>query len=193
MRRLTSAFALVLLFAPLALCHEDHHHALTEEEVGSVHFTTATGKFSILHTFKGPDGVDPLGNLVHDPQGNLYGTTVNGGSLNFGTVYKIDKTGHHTVLHNFTGRADGKTPLSGVIRDAAGNLFGTTSDIVGRVYGTVFKLDPAGNLTVLHTFTGGSDGSQPTAGLVRDADGNLYGTTFQGGVFGWGTVFKLAP
>jgi uncharacterized repeat protein (TIGR03803 family) len=57
----------------------------------------------------------------------------------------------------------------------------------------VFKLDPTGVLTVLHIFTGGTDGSQPTAGLIRDADGNLYGTTFQGGAFGWGTVFKLTP
>jgi uncharacterized repeat protein (TIGR03803 family) len=57
----------------------------------------------------------------------------------------------------------------------------------------VFKLDSTGTLTVLHAFSGGADGSQPTAGLIRDVNGNLYGTTFQGGAFGWGTVFKLVP
>jgi uncharacterized repeat protein (TIGR03803 family) len=157
---------------------------------GTVYKLSATGRFSVLHTFTGPDGVDPLGTLVHDPQGALYGTTVNGGAFDFGTVYKLDKTGKQTVLHSFSGRADGKTPLSGVIRDAAGNLFGTTYDNIGRIYGTVFKLEPTGKLTELHGFTGFADGAYPFASLVPSGE-DLYGTTSGGGTYQYGTIFNL--
>jgi uncharacterized repeat protein (TIGR03803 family) len=85
-----------------------------------------------------------------------------------------------------------------VIRDAKGNLYGTTFQGAGlgcNDYGcgTVFELTTAGKFMVLHTFTGGSDGGNPAAGLVMDKAGNLYGTTYGGGVYGWGTVFKLTP
>jgi uncharacterized repeat protein (TIGR03803 family) len=109
-------------------------------------------------------------------------------------VFKIDKTGKHTVLHRFTGRADGKNPYAGLIRDAAGNLFGTTSGgfVDGAPpYGNVFKLDTTGKLTMLYKFKGGDDGAFPTGGVIRDASGNLYGVTDEGGAFGLGTVFKL--
>jgi uncharacterized repeat protein (TIGR03803 family) len=107
-----------------------------------------------------------------------------------------------TVLHSFTGGADGNQPM-GLVRDSAGNLYGTT--LYGGVgfcslsagCGTVFKLDAAGNHTVLHAFTGGVDGSLPWATLTRDSAGNLYGATLNGGahncdlLVGCGTVFKL--
>jgi uncharacterized repeat protein (TIGR03803 family) len=83
------------------------------------------------------------------------------------------------VLHAFTGGTDGGYPLGSLLRDAAGNLYGTTSD--GGVVGTVFKVDTSGKETVLYSFAGGSDGAFPQAGLVRDAAGNLYGTTAGGG------------
>lgn len=104
-------------------------------------------------------------------------------------VFKLDTDGNETVLHNFTG-LEGDTPLAGLIMDAAGNLYGTTSD-------NVFKLDPAGNLTVLHTFTGGADGGLPYAVLTMDSAGNLYGTASHGGNLndcsgeGCGLVFKI--
>ena len=137
--------------------------------------------------------------MIGDGAGNLYGATAAGGDLNLGTVFKLDKTGKETVLHTFTGGADGAQPAAGVIRDKAGNLYGTTA--FGGTCphfdgcGTVFKLDKTGKETVLYTFMDGGDGGFPEAGLVRDAAGNLYGTTSFGGIFtcsyGCGTVFKV--
>jgi len=103
----------------------------------------------------------------------------------------------YQVLYSFTGGADGGGPDSPFIMDTAGNLYGTTGrggDLscgISIGCGVVFKLDPSGIETVLHTFTGGADGSGPEAGLLRDAEGNLYGNASEGGAFGYGVVFKL--
>ncbi len=163
---------------------------------------------TVLHTFTGgADGANPMSELIRDSAGNLYGTTQNGGSTTFcggfgcGTVFKIDSHGNETVLYSFTGGADGTAPLGGVIRDAAGNLYGTTTGGGASGWGTVFKLDKNGNESTLYTFTGLADGGSPTGSLVRDAAGNLYGTTVGGGNFNCvqgfggscGTVFKLEP
>jgi uncharacterized repeat protein (TIGR03803 family) len=152
---------------------------------------------TVLHSFKGgTDGESPNGSVLRDTAGNLYGTTAQGGTFNFGTVFKLDTTSRETVLYSFTGGADGATPLAGLIRDADGNLYGTTEaggDLTcnsGIGCGTVFKLDTTGEETVLHSFTG-KDGTSPIAGVIRDAAGNFYGTTPQGGPFSSGTVFKL--
>jgi uncharacterized repeat protein (TIGR03803 family) len=114
-----------------------------------------------------------------------------------------------TLLHTFTGAPDGAVPIAGLVQDLAGNLYGTTQQggITGGLCansglngcGTVFKVDPSGNETVLYRFTGGTDGQFPSAGLVLDSAGNLYGTTQYGGPvtaacgIGCGTVFKLDP
>jgi uncharacterized repeat protein (TIGR03803 family) len=149
-----------------------------------------TGYVTVLHTFTGGlDGGNPAASLLRDAAGNLYGTTILGGTSNAGTVFKLDADGNETVLHSFNG-TDGESPYAGLIGDAAGNLYGTTL-YGGASYGTIFKLDAAGNETVLHSFTGAPDGAGPSAGLIRDAAGNLYGTTYLGGTYGWGTVFKL--
>jgi uncharacterized repeat protein (TIGR03803 family) len=153
---------------------------------GTVFKVDKTGKESVLHAFTGIDGESPYAVLIRDSVGNLYGTT----SLTKGTVFKLSKTGKVTVLYSFSGGAGGEMPYAGVIRDASGNLYGTTALGGGDDDGVVFKLDKAGNETVLHTFTG-TDGSSPQAPLVRDAAGNLYGTTTAGGAYDEGTVFKL--
>jgi len=173
---------------------------------GTVFRLNKAGKETVLHSFAGgtDDGSLPFGNLIRDAAGNLYGTTVSGGAGGVGIIFKLDTTGKETVLHAFAGE-DGANPSSGLVRDAAGNLYGTTqfggkSDCpFGGGCGVVFKLDQVGNETVLHSFTGGPDGGQPMSGLVRDAAGNLYGTTFLGGdpscpqssPFGCGTVFRV--
>jgi len=97
------------------------------------------------------------------------------------------------VLHSFTGGADGGNPVAGVISDSAGNLYGTTQKGGPANAGVVYKLDPAGNETVLYSFTGGVDGGTPDASVIRDPAGNLYGTTYSGGKESTGVVFKLAP
>jgi uncharacterized repeat protein (TIGR03803 family) len=177
---------------------------------GTVFKVDAAGNETVLHSFGRPgsdDGANPMAGLVRDAQGNLYGTTVNGGHC-CGTVFKVDSTGRETVLYNFTGGGDGQEPEAGLVLDAQGNLYGTTyyggdrTCNASRGCGTVFKLDATGNETVLHSFGsgGGGDGSLPNAGLVRDAQGNLYGTTYYGGVnrcyapnepYGCGTVFRV--
>jgi uncharacterized repeat protein (TIGR03803 family) len=149
--------------------------------------------FTDLYNFTGSsDGKNPYGSLVRDAAGNLYGTTAYGGSSNAGTVFKVDKSGAETLLYNFTGGADGGEPYAGLIRDASGNLYGTTYNGGLSGVGTVFKVDASGTETVLHSFaTGGQDGCNPGGGLVRDKAGNLYGTTTGCGSSGFGIVFKL--
>ena len=130
--------------------------------------------------------------MVRDGAGNLYGTTFYGGESDFGTVYKLDRNGAETVLHSFAGSPlDGQEPTAGLIRDAAGNFYGTTITGGASNLGTVYKLDTTGKETVLYSFTGRPDGKFPWAGLVRDAAGNLYSTASQGGASRYGTVFRL--
>jgi uncharacterized repeat protein (TIGR03803 family) len=160
---------------------------------GTVFKLDTTGKETVLHGFRGgtADGANPYSSLIRDAAGNFYGTTFGGGGSELGTVFKLDTTGKETVLHSFTGMPDGLGPYAGLLRDAAGNLYGTTNFGGGSNMGTVFKLDTTGSEIVLHSFTGMPDGTFPYAGLLRDAAGNLYGTTSYGGASGFGTVFKL--
>lgn len=163
---------------------------------GTVFKVDAAGKETVLHRFKGKDdGALPFGSLITDSAGTLYGTTSIFGQASSGTVFQLTRSGELTSLHSFTG-AQGESPLAGVIRDSTGNLIGTTTYGGASSFGTVFKLDAAGNEIVLHTFTGGSDGAYPYPGVIEDAAGNLYGTTFVGGGTGCGgsgcgTVFML--
>ena len=162
---------------------------------------------TVLHSFGGADGSHPTAGLIHDSAGNLYGTTYYGGAAGAGTIFKLDSTGTETVLYSFTGGSDGKWPQGKLVRDSLGNLYGTTfgGGIVNcdkglHGCGVVFKLDTTGTETVLYTFTGGTDGGSPMAGLVRDGAGNLYGTTNAGGTAncplngspGCGVVFKVS-
>jgi uncharacterized repeat protein (TIGR03803 family) len=157
--------------------------------------------YTVLYNFTGgSDGANPSAGVIQDSAGNLYGTTYNGGTSNAGVVFKLDTTGKETVLYNFTGGSDGANPSASVIRDSAGNLYGTTYDGGTSGFGVVFKLDTTGKERVLYSFTGGSDGANPTAGVIRDSTGNFYGTTIYGGSrvncfffqpFGCGVVFKL--
>jgi len=116
-----------------------------------------------------------------------------GSEIGCGTVFKIDSSGSETTLYAFTGRGDGRVPAAGVIRDAAGNLYGTTEGNGIHGAGTVFKLDATGKITGRYSFTGGAGGEVPVAGLIRDTEGNLYGTTLEGGAYNYGAVFKLRP
>ncbi|MGC9949501.1 MAG: choice-of-anchor tandem repeat GloVer-containing protein [Bryobacteraceae bacterium] len=162
---------------------------------GVVFKLDTAGRETVMYNFTGgADGGNPYAGVTLDPAGNLYGTTLNGGTANKGVVYKLDAGGQETVLHSFTGGADGSQPYAGVIRDSAGNLYGTT--IYGGLTdnaGVVYRLDTAGHEIVMHSFTGGADGAQPYAGVIRDAAGNLYGTTYVGGGANQGVVYKLDP
>jgi uncharacterized repeat protein (TIGR03803 family) len=166
---------------------------------GTVFKLDKTGKQTVLHKFTNtPDGVNPDSPLVEDPAGNLYGTTEYGGAYNaYGAVFEVDKNGKETVLYSFTGRADECRPV-GVTLGPDGDLYGVAQGgSTCNAYGAVFKLDKAGNFTLLYEF-GGSDGKYPDSTLVFDAEGNLYGETGDGGSstgcpFGCGVVFELSP
>ena len=168
---------------------------------GVVFRVNAAGRETVLYRFSGddPDEGAPFGSVILDAAGNLYGTT-SGLPLFGGTVFTVEKSGQQTVLHTFNGGADGGNPEAGLIQDAAGNLYGTT--VFGGAFGqgVVFKLDTVLIESVLHSFNGAGDGTNPLAPLIRDAAGNLYGTASSGGSFqgpcvgsGCGTVLKLAP
>jgi uncharacterized repeat protein (TIGR03803 family) len=177
---------------------------------GVVFKLTPEGKYIVLHSFCGQsnctDGAFLDAGLVFDQKGNLYGTTNYGGANNdSGVVFKLTPKGRETVLYNFCSQsncADGGWPSAGLIFDQKGNLYGTTWLGGAHSSGTVFKLTPKGKETVLYSFCVGSycpDGDEPSAGLVFDQKGNLYGTTSYGGglsgycTLGCGVVFKLTP
>jgi uncharacterized repeat protein (TIGR03803 family) len=161
---------------------------------GTVFKLDASGTETVLHHFTGaPDGAFPVAGLMRDSAGNLYGTTQKGGTYDSGAVFKLDVAGAETVLYNFTGRQDGKWPVTTLIMDSAGDIFGTT--FLGGAFdqGAIFKIDRNGNEVLLYSFTGRLDGSFPWGGLLRDKNGVFYGSTINGGAFGYGTVFTLVP
>ncbi len=161
-----------------------------------------TFTFSTLYTFKnnGQDPVTPAGFLIVDSQGNLYGTSLAGGTFGLGTVFEITNKGKLSVLHSFQGSPnDGRggqglpAPSEGLARDSAGNLYGTTqqggtSTACDVGCGVVFKLTPTGKETILYNF---GAGAQPT-NVILDSHGNLYGTTSFDGAYGSGTVYEIS-
>ena len=171
--------------------------------LGTVFELTLAGRQLVLHSFAGgSDGASPSfrASLVLDAAGNLYGTTSAGGAFKLGTVFEITASGSAKVLYSFKGGVDGSNPQAGLVQDASGNFFGTTSAGGAFGAGTVFELDNTGGEKVLYSFAGGADGGAPAAALVLDAQGNLLGTTTVGGGFhvhcpvkGCGTVFKVTP
>jgi uncharacterized repeat protein (TIGR03803 family) len=160
---------------------------------GTVFKITPSGIESVLYSFPAGSS-DPYTGLIQGSDGNLYGTTGAGGASDDGTVFKITPSGTETVLHAFpkTG-SDGETPYAGLIQGSDGNFYGTTYFGGANNLGAVFKVTPSGTETLLYSFAGGSDGEHPYAGVIQGSDGNFYGTTYQGGASGYGTVFEITP
>jgi uncharacterized repeat protein (TIGR03803 family) len=160
---------------------------------------------TVLHSFdhnNGKDGIYPSAGLILDAFGNLYGTTNQGGTYGYGTVFEVKRNGGgvwtEKLLYSFNNNiSDGENPNASLIFDASGNLYGTTTKGGATGNGTVFELTPTGTggwtETVLYSFGSVPDGNGPQGSLIFDALGNLYGTTYLGGVNGGGTVFELTP
>jgi uncharacterized repeat protein (TIGR03803 family) len=166
---------------------------------GTIFRVTTQGIVSILHSFGdgtvANDGNGPDAPLVQGTDGNFYGTTVEGGSAGLGTVFKITSGGGVTILHSFGDGSvanDGNNPECGLIQSSDGNFYGTAEQGGLDSFGVVFKITPAGVVSILHSFgTIANDGEYPEAAVVQASDGNYYGTTEAGGSAGFGAVFKL--
>lgn len=182
---------------------------LTRDAAGNLYGTTDTGgdygkgtifklapngTETVLHSFPGGAGGNrPYAALLIDSVGNLYGSTFAGGTGRLGTIFKLDTSGVFTVVINFSG-ANGEAPIWALAMDAAGNLYGTTSTGGGPFdLGVVFKINPSGTETVLHSFAGQPDGGSPGSPLLVGADGTLIGSTSQGGFYDAGTIFRIKP
>jgi uncharacterized repeat protein (TIGR03803 family) len=164
---------------------------------GTVFRVTSAGTESVLYQFKGyavNDGSFPEAGLVQGSDGNFYGTTYDGGTNAYGTVFKMTPAGVLTNIHIFQGPAthDGRWPFSPLIQGTNGLFYGTTSAGGTPGYGTVFQMDTSGNLTVIYSFTNGPDGNTPYAGVFQGSDGNFYGTTQMGGSNNAGTVYRVS-
>jgi uncharacterized repeat protein (TIGR03803 family) len=161
---------------------------------GTVFSLTTSGAERVLYSFKGgtTDGALPLGPLAY-LHGKLYGTTLGGGAKGYGTVFSITTSGNETVIHSFKGRpTDGGMPRDGLI-NANGTLYSVTEFGGTNHFGTIFSITPSGTVSILHSFTGSpSDGTFPEGALLY-VNGTLYGTTWQGGSYKFGTVFALTP
>ena len=170
---------------------------------GTMASVASAQMLTTLASFDGSNGQTPAAMLVQGSDGNFYGTAYGGGAnVYYGAVFKITPAGTLTTLYSFcskSGCSDGAIPLAGLVQGTDGNFYGTTtnggsgySSLCDGGCGTVFRITPAGVLTTLYTFTGGTDGANPEAGLVQGSDGNFYGTTKGGGAhLDDGTVFKI--
>jgi uncharacterized repeat protein (TIGR03803 family) len=179
-----------------------------EPDLGTVFELTLAGTLTTLHSFSGSDGSYPVGPMMQASNGNLYGTTSEGGSSatcpsngfeGCGTIFQITPSGTLTTLHVFDG-SDGALPGYGgtLIEGTDGNLYGTSTDGgTSPNGGTIFKITPAGKFTTLYYFCSQpncSDGANPVESLVQASDGNFYGTTVDGGnSMAYGTIFKITP
>ena len=166
---------------------------------GTAFKITPAGVFTKLHSFNGyvpyfyNDGANPDAPLIQGSDGNFYGTTYDAGSNGWGTVFKITASGAESVLTAFPGYGSlgsWVNPAGPVMQGSDGNFYGTTPHDGFSDFGSVYRVTPAGTLTVLHWFAG-TDGMNPTAGLVQTGDGTFYGTTPYGGDAGYGTVFQM--
>jgi uncharacterized repeat protein (TIGR03803 family) len=163
---------------------------------GSIFKITLAGQTTLLHTFTGTDGAEPLSSLIQGTDGNFYGTTYVGGANGQGVVYKMTPSGTLTVLHNFSSATDGAAPQGGFVQATDGNFYGIAfwGGIPGGFqssgYGSIFKVTPAGVFTTLYLFDGTTVGGNPIA-LIQHTNGLLYGDTYSSGTSSYGAFYSL--
>jgi len=173
--------------------------------LGTVYKLTLAGTLTILHSFTGSDGSNPEGALVVGVDGALYGTTLVGGANDRGVIYKVTTSGTYTTVYTFPAlgtinaagvgtNVDGANPRAGLILGQDGNFYGTAYQGGASGYGTIYRITPAGVLTVVHNFGGApTDGAYPLDKVTQDTDGTLYGTTELGGYSAAGVAWRITP
>ncbi|QMU28764.1 choice-of-anchor tandem repeat GloVer-containing protein [Adhaeribacter radiodurans] len=163
----------------------------TSDNSGSIYkFCNST--FSTLKSFdKAADGGNPQGSLVQGADGNFYGVTLEGGMYNYGTIFKITPGGTLTVLWDLDGTIDGGKPWGSLVQGSDGNFYGTAYSGGTYNYGTIFRITASGAYRVLYNLNQFKDGSFPQGSLVQGVDGDFYGMTSSGGIYGQGTIFRI--
>src|SRR3984957_14720544 len=157
---------------------------------GTLFKVTPTGTATVLYNFMGEgDGAGPQAAPIQAANGVFYGTaSADGVSDNEGTAYSITSAGAFKLLHKFNGATEGYTIPAGLVQGTDGNFYGATVYGGANGDGTIFKMTPAGAVTVLHNFDG-SDGAKGNWALVQDPNGNFYGATLSGGTYGYGVIY----
>ncbi len=159
---------------------------------GTIFKLTTAGVYTVLHHLaSSKDGGVPYGNLMQNTDGFLYGLNRTGGANTAGTVFKMSTTGTYTVLHSFVSATEGTIPNGGLVRGNDNNLYGMTSTAGPGLFGTAFKVTTAGALTVLASFWGAATGNSPLETMAKGKDSAYYGTNSTGGVYNYGTIFKI--
>jgi uncharacterized repeat protein (TIGR03803 family) len=145
-----------------------------------------------IYAFNGGDGLNPYAGLAQGKDGCLYGTTYAGGAAGFGTTYRITTNGAFTSMYSFTNGTDGAYLYAGLTQGADGDFYGAAFQGGIGSFGTAFRMAATGAMTTLDWFTGGDDGSYPAATFVQGIDGSFYSDAYQGGLYDYGTLFKIA-
>jgi uncharacterized repeat protein (TIGR03803 family) len=180
---------------PIQSLYGDFYGTTSGEDLahpGTVYKIDSSGTYTLLHTFIGPDGSTPMGPLVQATDYWFYGTTLYGGIYDAGTIFRISQSGEFETLFNFDGLngSNGAYPEAGLIQASDGNLYGVAPLGGAHGQGVIFRMTPKHEVTIIHAFTGGSDGSTPIGNIVQAADGYLYGTNSSGGASGGGVLFR---
>lgn len=157
---------------------------------GTIFRINSNGAFTTLHSFATTDGSQPWSPLFLASDGSFYGATLSGGDNDEGALFKITAAAVLTTLHSFNS-SDGSRPHGGLIQASDGNFYGVTEEGGTFDNGTIFRMTPTGAVTTLHSFNYNTDGSRPESALVQASSGNLYGTTSSGGLYAFGTVFRI--
>lgn len=160
---------------------------------GTIFSLSTNGIFTSLAAFDGANGAMPVAGLVQGTNGLLYGTTKLGGGNAAGTVFSVTTNGVITTVYSFASNNDSIDPFTALLQDAEGNFYGATTNNASSGNGNIFELSAAGLVSTLHSFPGGSNGTLPAGALALGPDGNFYGTTTTGGVYGDGNIFKMTP
>jgi uncharacterized repeat protein (TIGR03803 family) len=185
--------------AQLLLARDGYYYGTTQYggaySSGTFFRMAPSGKVSVLHSFiqDGVDGFQPVGNLMQDSAGNIYGTTSLGGSMYLGTIFRWSAAGIYSVVHSCQGAPnDCNQPYAPLVQANDGSLYGTSPFGGATDQGAAFRIDATGTLTLLHSFNQ-VDGVTPQWGLTLASDGNFYGSATQGGAYSGGALFRMTP